>query len=432
MSLLILDTNINNSSSDNYQTFKTTLENLGLSVTINLLNTMADYNGTNPSPYGYSAVLINNLNKSSVNSVVPIYDQINQNAQTILMDYLNNGGRLLFYSYAMSNNFNINLETSWGELSKAIYSINNGDPWSFKTDDTDDISLIFLNSAIPDLGIEYNTEAIIKQTNSSTILNNVPSEFTWNPVNFETKDGFGIKINNIFEVDTLKTNDYVLNSTTLKGSLSGKNITYPFFLSNSYGKGQVLIMNTIFGGQADDAATSAFLKPILEPNIARIIYNFVSLNDSDICFKAGSVIQTDQGFINIEDLKVNIHTINNEQILAVPVTHPAELEYLICIEKDAFEPNVPNKDTYLTHTHKIEYKGQLIEAMTFLMGNFKNKIYKVEYNNKEPLYNVLLKDYTKINVNNLVAETLHPDNKISKIYLNKKNKVFRFSNDFIL
>ena len=97
MSLLILDTNINNSSSDNYQTFKTTLENLGLSVTINLLNTMADYNGTNPSPYGYSAVLINNLNKSSVNSVVPIYDQINQNAQTILMDYLNNGGRLLFY-----------------------------------------------------------------------------------------------------------------------------------------------------------------------------------------------------------------------------------------------------------------------------------------------------------------------------------------------
>ena len=54
MSLLILDVNINNNSSDNYQTFKTTLENLGLSVTINLFNTMADYNGTNPSPDGYS------------------------------------------------------------------------------------------------------------------------------------------------------------------------------------------------------------------------------------------------------------------------------------------------------------------------------------------------------------------------------------------
>ena len=98
---------------------------------------------------------------------------------------------------------------------------------------------------------------------------------------------------------------------------------------------------------------------------------------------------------------------------------------MICIEKDAFEPNVPNKDTYLTHTHKIEYKGHLVEAMTFLLGDFNNKIYKVEYNNKEPLYNVLLKDYTTINVNNLVSETLHPDNVISQKYLN--NRAFGFS-----
>ena len=58
------------------------------------------------------------------------------------------------------------------------------------------------------------------------------------------------------------------------------------------------------------------------------------------------------------------------------------------------------------------------------MGDFNNIIYKVEYN-KEPLYNVLLKDYTTMNVNNLVSETLHPDNVISQKYLN--NRAFGFS-----
>jgi len=141
----------------------------------------------------------------------------------------------------------------------------------------------------------------------------------------------------------------------------------------------------------------------------------------DICFKAGSSIETDQGIFNIEDLNPSKHTIDNQEIIAITTTHPSELEYLVCIEKDAFGLNVPNKDTYLTHTHKVQYKGQLVEAMTFLLGDFNNKIYKVEYKN-ERLYNVLLKDYTTMNVNNLVAETLDPKNLVAQKYLNKNNK----------
>ena len=54
--------------------------------------------------------------------------------------------------------------------------------------------------------------------------------------------------------------------------------------------------------------------------------------------------------------------------------------------------------------------------MTFLLGDFNNKIYKVEYKN-ELLYNVLLKDYTTMNVNNLTAETLDPKNPVAQKYL---------------
>jgi len=146
----------------------------------------------------------------------------------------------------------------------------------------------------------------------------------------------------------------------------------------------------------------------------RKVFEFT--NTWDICFKAGSSIETDQGLFNIEDLNPSKHTIDNQEIIAITTTHPSELEYLVCIEKDAFGLNVPNKDTYLTHTHKVQYKGQLVEAMTFLLGDFNNKIYKVEYKN-ELLYNVLLKDYTTMNVNNLTAETLDPKNPVAQKYL---------------
>ena len=137
---------------------------------------------------------------------------------------------------------------------------------------------------------------------------------------------------------------------------------------------------------------------------------------NDICFTAGSLIKTDQGLIKVEKLIPGFNTIDNKKILAIPTTRPNNLKNIICFEKDALGPNIPSQDSYFTHTHKIDYKGHLIEAMKFLMGEINNKIYIVEYNN-ELLYNVLLENYSKMSVNNILVETLHPDNIISKKYL---------------
>ena len=55
----------------------------------------------------------------------------------------------------------------------------------------------------------------------------------------------------------------------------------------------------------------------------------------------------------------------------------------------------------------------MIKAMDFI-GNFKN-VYKIKYNG-EILYNILLDEHSKINVNNLMCETLHPNNVIAILY----------------
>ena len=42
---------------------------------------------------------------------------------------------------------------------------------------------------------------------------------------------------------------------------------------------------------------------------------------------------------------------------------------------------------------------------------------KIKYDG-ELLYNILMEDHEKLNVNNLVCETLHPDHEIAKLYKN--------------
>jgi len=62
-------------------------------------------------------------------------------------------------------------------------------------------------------------------------------------------------------------------------------------------------------------------------------------------------------------------------------------------------------------------------------------VQKVDYN-QEILYNVLMEKYEKINVNNIMCETLHPNNIIAKLYNSNyeekyKNKIIYIMNESI-
>ena len=141
---------------------------------------------------------------------------------------------------------------------------------------------------------------------------------------------------------------------------------------------------------------------------------------SGICFPAGTPIKTDQGFINIEHINPMVNTLGQQAIRQITKTVTLD-KYLICFEKDALSRNVPDRKTIMTKDHKIEYNGQMVVAEKFLQ--FSNKVKKVQYSG-EVLYNVLLATYGKMSVNNLVCETLHPENIIAKLYTSNFSKTY--------
>ena len=123
-----------------------------------------------------------------------------------------------------------------------------------------------------------------------------------------------------------------------------------------------------------------------------------------------------------------IHTIRGKKIVGITktVTHD---KHLVCFEKDALQENIPSQRTIITQNHKIFYKGEMIKAKTFL-NDFTN-VRKVKYTG-EVLYNVLMERHEKMMVNNLICETLHPENSIAKLYNILKNLSIKDQNEFII
>lgn len=125
-------------------------------------------------------------------------------------------------------------------------------------------------------------------------------------------------------------------------------------------------------------------------------------------------IETDQGLININKIIPFLNTIDNKEVIGLTKIHGKEFEFIICIEKDAFDENIPNKDTYLTHNCRIKYNNKIVEISNFITENLNEKIHRIKYNN-EVLYHILVKKQNKfINMNNLIIEMLQPNYILNK------------------
>jgi hypothetical protein len=148
---------------------------------------------------------------------------------------------------------------------------------------------------------------------------------------------------------------------------------------------------------------------------------------SNICFPKGTPIMTDQGNICIEKLIPNIHTIRNKKIVGITKTITQD-KHLVCFEKDAIGKNLPSQKTIISKNHKILYKGKMMAAKEFLIG-FED-VKRVKYTG-EILYNVLMEKYDKIVVNNLICESLDPENSAAKLYHKLQGLTIQQQNEFI-
>lgn len=136
-----------------------------------------------------------------------------------------------------------------------------------------------------------------------------------------------------------------------------------------------------------------------------------------ICFPTGTPVLTNKGDVAIEKLNPDIHTIHGKRIVAITETIPT-FKYIIRIEKDALEKNIPSKKTEISRDHKIFYKGKMIRSED-LVDNY-DGVYRIKYHG-ETLYNVLMENHDTMIINNVICETLHPDNIMAKICSGKYN-----------
>jgi alpha-tubulin suppressor-like RCC1 family protein len=212
----------------------------------------------------------------------------------------------------------------------------------------------------------------------------------------------GINFNNN---SVVKTNG-LTNSSTL---VSSRQITFVTQPTSNVGNSLVTV-TTNYG--TSNSLTLQYIEPPI----------------SNICFPAGTPINTDQGIINIEKINPNICTIRGNKIETITKTITQD-KYLVCIEKDAFSKNIPSQKTLISKNHSLLYNGKMIKAKELLQLNNEG-IYKVKYNGIL-LYNVLLQDkHDKMIVNNLICETLDPENATAKLYYHLKNANYSFEEEY--
>jgi len=135
-----------------------------------------------------------------------------------------------------------------------------------------------------------------------------------------------------------------------------------------------------------------------------------------VCFASGTPITTDQGDVAIQEIDPKVNTINGNRIVGITKTRHIH-NVVVCIEKGALDINVPSKDTIVTGAHMVLYNDKMETAE--ILSKQLDKVYKVKYN--DYVYNVLMDSYEMIKVNNMVCETLHPNNPIAKMYRKNNN-----------
>lgn len=144
-------------------------------------------------------------------------------------------------------------------------------------------------------------------------------------------------------------------------------------------------------------------------------------------FFEDSVIQTDQGDINIDKIDPNIHTISNKEILffsksIVNKDNKKEDDNIILFKKNALGDNIPNTDTYLTFQNKIEYKDIMYNYDLFFIDLFKEHVIK-EINKNNIYYSILLSENTNIIINNMNITLINMYNDIDESNNKDKEKI---------
>lgn len=205
--------------------------------------------------------------------------------------------------------------------------------------------------------------------------------------------------------------NYIGNQAFLRCNLNKVYFTsttaLPYIYPGAFGQNQNPCI-----AYCDDVNIPGSIQTLSALGIFTSVKSIYPIVPSVICFPGNTPIKTDQGLINIDKINTDKNTIRGKKIVAITRTITDD-KYLICFEKDSLGKNIPSERTLISQNHRIFYNGKLIKAKEFL--NDDESVNKVKYTG-EVLYNVLMEEHDKMIVNNLICETLHPDNGVAKVY----------------
>ena len=196
-----------------------------------------------------------------------------------------------------------------------------------------------------------------------------------------------------------------------------------YIVAKKYGSGVAINVNQIFEYDkitASNYNTSVFGAWLLQSSGNWFLSKFTgnvkcTLNCVyNICLLGDTIINTDQGNIEIENIIPGKYTICKKPILHITKTISNDT-YLVKFMKNSLGKNIPNKDLVMTKNHMINIGTLNLPAKFFI--NNKN-IIKVK-NTYEPLYNILMENYEYVNADNVSVETLHPENIMAKLVSSK-------------
>jgi len=270
------------------------------------------------------------------------------------------------------------------------------------------------------LGIEGAADAVVKNGEFRTFLNTViSSDITLDDISSNiihyTNDLY--KMNRV----VITVSRYTLANVTEYNKQRLINIVKPVCATEfSINKNRIYVLLD------DNSNTNSIIITI------DILKSGVTESMVPICFPRGTRVTTDQGNVAIELLKPDIHTIRGKSIVAITQTRPI-FEYIISIDKDALGKNIPSVKTEISKEHKVFYKGEMVKAKDLV--ELCSGVKKIPYNG-ETLYNVLMEKHDKMMINNLICETLDPDNIMAKICRGKcsqavKHKIYEELNAII-
>merc|ERR1712196_753892 len=125
--------------------------------------------------------------------------------------------------------------------------------------------------------------------------------------------------------------------------------------------------DSVFGG-SQDASLSAWGTRVIDGTLTVnkdiiIDYNGDGGDAAPVqtCFLENTLVNTDQGRIQISKINPTIHSIRNMEIKSV-IKSTLMDSHMVFIEKDALYKNVPCENTFITQYHKLYYNKQLIHA----------------------------------------------------------------------